>query len=107
MTTYTIAADIRRKIAEAIVTEEAPGYARQYRGQYYAVDTNGDNELDAVMFRESTAQWNPWHDTSTAISVEEIYADVDADFSDEVEEGYEDDAIDFAEGELPEAYNAE
>lgn len=72
---YKIAAYIRREIAEAIVKQSAPDYDVQYFGQAYAVDTDGDNTLDAVYFREAQALWDPWHDNATAFSVADLYAD--------------------------------
>lgn len=104
MTTYTISESIRRAIAEAIIEESAPGYSRQYMGRHYAVDTDADGMFDAVMFTQETDPWSPWPDGAVAVSVEELYSDVDADFS-ETEEGFEEDAIIFAESELPEEYD--
>lgn len=75
MATLKIRESIRREIAQAIVKQSDPGYDTRYMGESFAVDTDGDGELDAVYFRESQAQWNPWHDEATAVSVSDIYAD--------------------------------
>ena len=80
MTTFTIKPEIRQEIAEAIVKQSHPGYDTRYYGEYYAVDTDGDNELDAVMFKGATAQWEPWSGGDAAIAVSDFYQDSGADF---------------------------
>lgn len=80
MTTYKIATDIRKEIAEAVVTQSEPGYDTNYFGQTYAVDTDGDNTLDTIYFKESNAPWNPWHDNAVAFRVQDLYADSSASF---------------------------
>jgi hypothetical protein len=67
-----------------------------------------------VYHREATAPWNPWHDNAVAVSVEAIYADVNATFDptpeDDEPDGLNEDewaeacfkeAIDFAVIEQP------
>ena len=92
MTTYKIADGIRQEIATAIVKQSEPGYDTNFFGQYYAVDTDGDNTLDAVYHRESQAPWNPWHDNAVAIPVWALY-DGTADF-DPTAESFHDEDLD-------------
>jgi hypothetical protein len=103
MTTYTISESIRREIAEAIIKESHPGYSREFMGCHYAVDTDKDGMFDAVMFSQDNDPWSPWADNAVAIPVADLYDDSD-DFS-EVEEGFEEDAIAFAESQLPDEWN--
>ena len=120
MSTYKIAENIRKEIATAIVKQSEPGYDTDFFGQYWAVDTDGDNTLDAVMHKESTAPWNPWHDNATAFPVSALYEDSNADFdptnfdfeSDDVNEDEAQEiafleAVSFAMGELPKQWNSE
>ena len=93
MTIYKIAQDIREDIAKAIVKQSEPGYDTNYYGQYYAVDTNSDNTLDAVMHRESNAPWNPWHDNAVAFPISALFDDSNADF-DPTSETYHDEDLD-------------
>lgn len=80
MKTYKIADDIRKEIATAIVKQSEPGYDTEYFGQAYAVDTDGDNMLDAVFFKEAQAPWDPWSDNAVAFSVADLYADSGSTF---------------------------
>lgn len=59
---YKIAQEIRKEIAEAIVTESEPGYSREYMGKYFVVADEGSAMLDRVVFRGGNALWNPWAD---------------------------------------------
>lgn len=93
MSIYKIADEIRQEIAEAIVKQSEPGYDTEYFGQAYAVDTDGDNTLDAVYFKEANAPWNPWHDNAVAFRVADLYADSDGDF-DPTAEAYHDEDLD-------------
>lgn len=120
--TYKIADGIRQEIATAIVKQSEPGYDTRYMGQYYAVDTDGDNTLDAVMHRAENAPWNPWHDSATAFPVADLYADSGADFDPTAESFHDEDldtgdlneeeieqyaweaAVEFAMSELPKAF---
>ena len=124
MSTYKIADDIRQEIATAIVKQSDPGYDEQFFGQYFAVDTDGDMTLDAVMHRESTAPWNPWHDNAVAFPVEALF-DGTADFDptldsfrdddldtgdlnkDELEQYAWEAAVEFAMSELPKTWNSD
>lgn len=103
MATYAISPMIRRQIAAAMVRESHPGYDRQHMGQSYAVALGQNDTLNAVFFKEATAQWDPWPDNAQAVPVAALYQGSDADFG-EVEEGFEDDAVFFAASELPELY---
>ena len=114
MTTFTIKPEIRKEIAEAIVKESHPGYDTRYCGAHYAVDTDGDNELDAVMLKGATAQWNPWSDGDTAIAVSDFYQDSGADFDPTPDPDLSDDedaaseaAVNLALDELPTTYTVE
>lgn len=80
METYKIADDIRKEIATAIVKQSEPDYYTEYFGESYAVDTDGDNILDTVYFRQANAPWDPWHDNATAFSVDALFADSDRTF---------------------------
>ena len=118
MSTYKISKSIRREIAEAMVKQSAPDYDSRYFGQYFAVDTDGDNTLDTVYHKEETAPWNPWHDNAVAFPVADLY-DGSASFDptpdqeepedlneDEWAEIFFKEAVDFAERELPSKYEA-
>ncbi len=91
MGTYKIASDIRQEIAEAIVKQADPGYDTDYMGQAYAVDTDGDNTIDTVYFKEAQAPWNPWHDNAIAFRVSDLYADSQCDFDPTAESFYDED----------------
>lgn len=111
---------IIREIAESIVKQSDPGYTTEYMGEYYAVDTDGDDMFDAVMHKESTAPWNPWHDEAVAVAVADLYlgsnasfdptpddefiGDMDPDDDPAYDEAYEL-AVELAECELPDEYN--
>jgi hypothetical protein len=119
MSTYKISKDIREDIAKAIVRQSEPGYDEGFFGQYYAVDTDGDNTLDSVYHREGQAPWNPWHDNAVAIPVAFLYEDSNASFDPTADEYHDEDldtgdlnedeieqyayeaAVEFALSELP------
>lgn len=103
MATYLISPMIHQQIAEAMVRESHPGYDRQHMGQSYAVAVGQNDTLNAVYFKEATAQWNPWPDNAEAVPVAALYEGTGYDFSD-VEDGFEDDAIATARFALPELY---
>lgn len=122
MTTYAISPEIREEIAKAIVAESAPDYDTRYMGSHYAVDTDGDRTLDAVMIKQETAPWAPWSDQAIAIPVADLFVDSaatfdptpDTDLLEAEEDGslnYDEiaaeawrSAVDLALGELPETY---
>ena len=112
MATFTISANIRRDIAEAIVKESEPSYDTRYYGAHYAVDIDGDNELDAVMLKEETAPWEPWHDDAVAIAVADPYngetfdSSFDPDLGGTEEDAYEATVL-LALDELPATYTSE
>ena len=83
MKTHGISEGIKEEIAKAIVRESQSEYSRSYQGESFVVDTDGDREFDAVMFREASAQWNPWHDSATALAVAALFehCEGDVDFS--------------------------
>ncbi len=89
MKTHGISEGIKEEIAKAIVRESQPGYSRSYQGESFVVDTDGDREFDAVMFREGSAQWNPWTDSATALAVALLFEHCDGqvDFSPISEDG--------------------
>ena len=89
MKTHGIADGIKQEIAAAIVRESHPGWDRHHMGESYVVDTDGDEEFDAVIFKGATAQWNPWPDNATALSLVELYqhCEGDIDFSPISEDG--------------------
>jgi hypothetical protein len=87
---YAIAEAIKQEVAEAIVRQAAPGYDTRYHGEYYAVDTDGDGELDEVMHAEAQRQWNPWSDSATAIPVEQCVDSDGADFDPSPADGVSD-----------------
>ena len=57
-----ISKTIKRELEEKAVIMSDPGYDSAYQGEYYAVDTDGDGKADAIMHKQATAPWNPWHD---------------------------------------------
>ena len=59
MSIYTIRQGIRQEIAAAVVRQSEPGYDTQYHGEYFAVDTDDDDEFDAVMYRGATLRGIP------------------------------------------------
>jgi hypothetical protein len=67
MPTYAIAAEIKTELAEKFAESQHIGYDTRYRGDYYAVDTDGDGLLDSVYHAEENRQWNPWSDSAVAV----------------------------------------
>lgn len=122
MTTLQIPRNLRREIAERMVRQSHPGFDPDEYGQWYVIDTDGDNELDHLhlMWKASAAPWNPWDDKAVAVPVTALYRDSLCDFDptpnfDLMDESYAGDkdaydlaawqaAVDLAEAELPDEY---
>ena len=64
MSTYTIHRCIKRQIAEAFLLSN--------NEDWFAVDTDDDNDFDAVMFRGPDATWNPWPHDARAVPVVDL-----------------------------------
>lgn len=86
----TIAENIKEEVARRVVEQAAPGYDTQHMGEWYAVDTDGDNILDSVMHAEATRPWNPWHDNAIAIAVEDCIDSDGNDFDPSAADGVSD-----------------
>lgn len=86
------AGNMKREIAEAISKEAYVGFVPT--GGYYAVDRDGDNITDAVMWKERTALWAPWGEKAEAVSVME-FADDFCDYSQEDGDVEDDELISF------------
>lgn len=79
--TYTISPAIKDELATAFAATQHIAYVAEIRGDWYAVDTDGDGVLDAVMHAEHTRQWNPWSDNAVAIPAAECFDHDSADYA--------------------------
>jgi hypothetical protein len=110
MSIYTIRQGIRQEIATVVVRQAEPGYDTWYYGEYFAVDTDNDNEFDAVMYREGNAPWNPWGDDAVAVPVAELFSSTvgfDPTLYDGTADFAFDEAVSFALSELPQEWDSE
>lgn len=100
-----IAESIKEEIARKVVEQAAPGYDKDYQGQWYVVDGK------QVVHAQRNRPWNPWSDNAQIIAVDDLVwycggaQDENADF--EVGDG-EDEfnaGVEFALGYVPDAYD--
>lgn len=70
---YQIDKSIRRDVAKCMVKMSDPGYLKEIQGDWYVVDTDGDQMFDTIMDREYSAPWNPWPDNAVAIPLDALY----------------------------------
>ena len=64
MSTYTIHRCIKKQVAEAFLSGDSE--------HWFAVDTTGEGDFDAVMFRGPDATFNPWPHEARAVPVVDL-----------------------------------
>lgn len=103
MTQIIIINDIKEEIARKVVEQASAGYSKAAQGEWFVIDGA------SVMHRDETAQWNPWHDGATVISVDDLvglYGGADAEHADFDPGEDVDSAVQFALDYVPDSYDS-